>query len=334
MAAVGTVACLIPGLMEGFIRELVGIIILAGGISQFLQLVIAKDHARMWIRTSSILKHLTLALGLVYFIQAIIGLITLIPSITTNLQTAVLCIIFGISLFYLIWCLQKVTKLYPPEETTKSPSEQSDNKTDKKGIFFLLRDANLSTDVVLTFMFGLILILVPILLIPTGMGIFTFSFDSMYGLLLVIMALQVLALGNTPVGEFKRSWLLILVGLIFIAMGIVSCIVPGLLTSVMMILLAIWSLILGSVGLFKMGLLILDGIQHPPAEPVSLPPVIKKMQVTGILLYIVTIFFGINVLLPSYIPGLILLGIIFIMGALLIIMARILHNPIVQNRDL
>lgn len=149
IAILGTVTCLIPWFMEGFIRELVGFIILAGGISLslslslFLQLVIAKNQARMWIRTSNMLRHLTIALGLVYFIEAIIGLVTLLPSIKTNLKTAVLCIIFGISLFYLIWCLQKVTKLYPPEETIKSPSEQSDNKTDKKDGFFFQGGAHL-----------------------------------------------------------------------------------------------------------------------------------------------------------------------------------------------
>jgi hypothetical protein len=333
MAVLGTVACLIPGLMEGFIRELVGIFIFAGGIVSFLQLVVGKDQARTWIRTSSIHKHLTLALGLLYFIEVLVGLVTLLPSITTNTLTAVLYIIFGISFFYLAWCLQKIPKLDSPEEITASSSDTSNTKTDKKGSFFLFQNANISTNIVLTFMSGLIVTLVAILLIPTGMGIFTFSFDSMYGLLMVMLALQVMALGNTPVGQFKLSWLLIIIGLTFISMGIVSCIVPGLLTNIMIILLAIWNLITGSIGLFKMGLPILDGIRHPPAEPTPIPPVMKKMLVTGIFLQIVLIIFGINNLLP-FVPDMALLGILFIMGILQINMARILQNPLVQHMNL
>ncbi|WP_292611048.1 hypothetical protein [Methanobacterium sp. BAmetb5] len=333
MAVLGTVACLIPGLMEGFIRELVGIFIFAGGIVSFLQLVVGKDQARMWIQTSSIHKHLALALGLLYFIEVLVGLVTLLPGITTHFQTTVLYIIFGISFFYLAWCLQKVPKLDSPGEITSSPSEPSATQTDQKSSFFLFQNANISTNIVLTFMSGLIVTLVAILLIPTGMGIFTFSFDSMYGLLMVMLALQVMALGNTPVGQFKLSWLLIIIGLTFISMGIVSCIVPGLLTNIMIILLAIWNLITGSVGLFKIGLPILDGIRHPPAEPTPIPPMMKKMLITGILLQIVLIIFGINNLLP-FVPDMALLGILFIMGILQINMARILQNPLVQHMNL
>lgn len=331
MAVLGTVACLIPGLMEGFTRELVGIFIFAGGIVSFLQLAVGKDQARTWIRTSSIHKHLALALGLLYFIEVLVGLVTLLPSITTNTVTAVLYIIFGISFFYLAWCLQKVTRLNSPEEITASSSEPYDAKTDKKGSFFLFRDAHIPTVVALNFMFGLILILVAILLIPANMSIFTFSFENMRGLLLVILALQMLALGSTPVGEFKRSWLLILIGLAFISMGIISCIVPGLLAGVMVLLLAIWNIVWGSVGLVKIFLPILDGIRHPPAEPAPIPPLIKKMIVTKIIVFIGCIIFGISVLLPGYIPDLIQLGMVFILGILFIRLAHVLQNLMVQK---
>ncbi len=330
MAILGTVACLIPGFLEGFIRELVGIFIFVGGIVSFLQLVVAKDQARMWIRTSSIHKHLALALGLLYFLEVIVGLVTLFPGITTNTQSAVLYIIFGISFFYLAWCLQKVTRFDSPEEITPSSSEPSNTKTDKKGSFFLFRDAHIPTDVVLRFMFGLILILVAILLIPANTGIFTFSFENMRGLLLIILALQILALGNTPVGEFKRSWLLILIGLAFISMGIISCIVPVLLAGVMVLLLAIWNIVSGSVGLVNIFLPILDGIRHPPAEPVPFPPLIKKIIVTQSIVLIGSIIFGISLFLPGYIPDLIQLGMVFILGIFNIRLAYVM-NLMVQK---
>ncbi|MDD2473037.1 MAG: hypothetical protein PHR49_03500, partial [Methanoculleus sp.] len=76
--------------------------------------------ARIRMKVPGILQQLTFACLLVYVMSIILGLVTLLPGITTDRETAVLLIIYGISIFYLSWCIQKTIRLYPPAET-KTP---------------------------------------------------------------------------------------------------------------------------------------------------------------------------------------------------------------------
>jgi hypothetical protein len=320
-AVIGTVACLIPTHLVDLVTALIVIILLAEGITGYLKMVFAKDNARCWIRIPGITRHLAIACGFVYLMEIIIGLVTLFPGITTIPQTAVLCIIFGISLFYIAWCVNEITQKYPLKETEELRSPGNGNEG--KGCCFFSRDASLSTPVTLMLIMGIILIIIAILMIPMSMGMILYSHDAQYGLLLVIMALQVLALGETPVGIRTRSWILFLAGLVFAGFGMVSCIVPGLLIGEMAILLGIWNLVAGITGLINLILPILQSIRNPPAEPVPVPKILIKLLVIGIILQLATILFGINMLLPGLIPGLIALGLLFFMGILLIEVAYI-----------
>nr|WP_243687823.1 hypothetical protein [Methanobacterium formicicum] len=58
-------------------------------------------------------------------------------------------------------------------------------------------------------------------------------------------------LGETPLGQFKRSVIIIIVGIVFATLGIFSCIVPGILTGVLQILIGALN-ILGGVILLSM----------------------------------------------------------------------------------
>lgn len=114
-AVVGMAACFVPGLLAGPVRILVGTLLFAGGIALLAQLFLSEDKARLWLKVSGILRHLTIACIIVYVMSIILGLVTLLPGITTDPQTAVLLIIYGIGFFYLAWCIQKVGRLYPQE---------------------------------------------------------------------------------------------------------------------------------------------------------------------------------------------------------------------------
>jgi uncharacterized membrane protein HdeD (DUF308 family) len=117
-AVIGMVACFIPGLLAEPVRILVGILLSAGGVSLMLQLLFSRDKARLWLKAPGILRQLTLACILVYLFSIVLGLVTLLPGITTDPQTAVLLIIYGISYFYLSWCIQNANRAYPPGERT------------------------------------------------------------------------------------------------------------------------------------------------------------------------------------------------------------------------
>ena len=137
-AIIGMAACFIPGTLTEIVRILVGAILFIGGISLLLQLFTSEKKAKTWMKTSKLLQHLTIACGLVYGVAIILGLLTLIPGITTNPETAVLLIIYGISIFYLAWCIQKVGRVYPPEENPEL------SNSDPKDGFRFFRDASIS----------------------------------------------------------------------------------------------------------------------------------------------------------------------------------------------
>ncbi len=100
-AILGMYACFIPGSLTTLIRILVGAMLFFGGTALLLQLFISEEKAKKWMRIPGILQQLTVACALVYSISVISGLITLVPGITSDLHTAALLTIYGISFFYL-----------------------------------------------------------------------------------------------------------------------------------------------------------------------------------------------------------------------------------------
>lgn len=117
-AVIGMVGCFVPGLLAEPVRILVGLLLFAGGIVLLLQLFFSEGKARIWLKIPGILQHLTIACIVVYVMSIILGLVTLLPGITTDPQTAVLLIVYGIGFFYLSWSIQKAARTYPPGETS------------------------------------------------------------------------------------------------------------------------------------------------------------------------------------------------------------------------
>ena len=188
----------------------------------------------------------------------------------------------------------------------------------------LFKEASLPLSAAIVILVGVLLVLLGLLLFPVNLGMIPFSPDGQLGLLLVIMAIQMLALGETPMGQYRRSWLLMAMGIVFAAMGTISCIVPGLLTGVIRILLGLLNFIGGAALLAKRFLPMLHDLRHPPAKPVALPPLLKRLLVTQTVLNIVSIAFGITMLVPGLAPGLIIAGIVVINGLLLFVLVSIL----------
>lgn len=184
----------------------------------------------------------------------------------------------------------------------------------------LFREASLPLSIALVIPVGALLVLLGLLLFPVNLGLIPFSPDGQLGLLLVIMAIQMLALGETPMGQYRRSRLLIVIGIAFAAMGVFSCIVPGILTDVIRQLLAVLNIAGGAILLTKRFLPMLQGA----AEPAPLPPILKRLLVTLTVLNVVAIAFGISMLLPGLVPGMVIAGIVVINGLLLFVLVSIL----------
>lgn len=123
---VGTLGILFPGYLTLLIRILVGVSLVVGGLAGLLQLFKLEDWAKTWMNASKILRRLTFAAGFVYVMEILAG-ITVIPAmisnVALNLLAAVLLLVFGLSLFYLAWCIQKATSLYRTGEIKSFTSE-------------------------------------------------------------------------------------------------------------------------------------------------------------------------------------------------------------------
>jgi hypothetical protein len=115
-----------------------------------------------------------------------------------------------------------------------------------------------------------------------------------------------------------------MIGLLFAALGVVSSIVPGLLTGMIRILLGLLNLAGGSVSLIKRYLPMLLEIDTPGGTPGIVPPNVKKLAVTQTTLNCVQIAFGASTLVPGVVPGLLMAGILVINGLLLFILASAL----------
>lgn len=319
-AILGMVACFIPGYLSGVIKTLIGIILFTGGITLLLQLFISKKRAKTWMKIPGILQQLTIACGIVYVITIISGLITLIPSITTDSITAVILIIYGISFFYLSWCIHNVSKAYPTEE----PRNLTLNKS--KGLLSLFNEANLPLGSAILLVLAVLLTLLGILLFPVANGLIPFSPDGQLGLLLFIYAIQIMALGETPIGQYKRSRLMIIIGLVFATLGIFSCIVPGILTGIIKILIGLLSIIGGFILLIKRFLPQAYETNDSKVKKVNIPPIVKKLIITQTLMNIVAIVFGFSALAGGLLPGQVVAGMLVIYGLILLVLVFILQK--------
>ncbi len=317
-AILGMVACFIPGQLTELVRILVGVLLFAGGISLLLQLLFSEEKARAWIKIPGVLRHLTVACGVVYVITIVLGLITLIPGITSNPQTALFLLIYGISIFYLAWCIQKVARSYPPENLEPSSKE-------KGGLFKFLQRASLPLSQAVVILIGVLLFLLGCLLFPINQGTLPFSSDGELGLLMVIMALQMTTLGETPLGQFKRSVIIIIVGIVFATLGIFSCIVPGILTGMLQTLLGALNILGGVILLIMRFAPVVQGMRKPASETAPLIPTAKKLMVTQTLLNLVAIAFGLSMIMPGLIPSMLVPVILIINGLLLFALAYILQ---------
>jgi uncharacterized membrane protein HdeD (DUF308 family) len=299
-AIIGTLAIFYPGHLSVAIRLLAGLIVLITGGLGLLQLFTAKDRARLWMKVPGILQQLTIACVLVYGIEIVLGAITLLPGIMPNPLTAVLCLIFGASLFFLSWCIHEVHQKYPSGDERTVPREPPSHTG-----FCLFREAFLTVGNAINTYQGFLMILLGFLILLNILGIFpSFNSDGQLGLLLVLTSLQLLALGQFVGSQVTRSWLVVAFGVVCAGAGVFSCIVPGILSGVIPPLLGLQNILTGVLLLATQIIApTLYGIRHPPEKPVAIPSIIRRLFLVLTATGIVTIVFGINMLAPVLLPG-------------------------------
>jgi hypothetical protein len=87
-------------------------------------------------------------------------------------------------------------------------------------------ESELSLEVVILMIAGLILLITGMLLFPVATGGLPYYENGLYGLLLVMFSLQIISMGKTPFGDLKRSKLVVAAGIIIGGIGTITCFIP------------------------------------------------------------------------------------------------------------
>jgi hypothetical protein len=303
IASVGIVTCFIPGIFNRIPRLLLFLCFGPGGLLLLLQMCFAKDKLRAWARYGGIFRHLILGCSAVYLLSMLMGLLVWQQSLLTTRLTSVVVLIFGAAIVYLACVLRKIYSMYPEAE-----------KRCEGGV-------ELSTDTALILLMGIFMLLLGVLLIPVMLGLLPFSGSAQLGLLMVIFSVQMLASGSTPIGPFPRTRLMVLFGLLFAALGTVSCIIPEILVLQLTVLVGVLNILGGVSTLWK---ICMPRLKKSEGAVGPAPPVLMKLFAAQLTMNLLTILFGTSMLVSRLIPGLVIGVVLAANGCVLLYLAHIL----------
>ena len=303
IAAVGIVTCFIPDVLTRLSRNLLFICFGPGSFLLFVQMVLVKNKFRTWIKLGGIFRHLIFTCSMVYILSMLIALLLWNQRILSTAMTAAAVLMYGVAVVYLACILGSIYRTYPEAEKRH------------KG------DIEFSIDQAMLLLMGIFMVLLGTLLIPVNLGKLSFSASAQLGLLMVIFAVQMLASGNTPLGPFPRSRLMILSGLLFAALGIVSCIIPDILVPLLTVLVGVLNILGGLVTLINIFIPLLrrsDETRGP------VPTILKKLFAVQLTMNLLTIMFGTSMLVPRLVPGLVIGVILAANGCVLLYLLHLL----------
>jgi hypothetical protein len=302
VAAVGIVACFVPDVFTLVPKVVLIICLCMGGLLQLLQMLVSKDKLQAWLGYGGIFLYLAPACGAVYVFSMLAGLLVWEQGLFSASLTAISVLVYGFSIFVVAFLLQKIYRAYP--QAAKAPGD----------------DFGLDADKAMLLLTGVFMLILGVLLVPVSFGRLPFSGSAQLGLLMVIFSIQMLASGGTPVGPFHRTWLVILFGFVFAALGIVSCVVPNVLVPFLTLLVGLLNLVGGAAGLVK---IVVSAVKRMK-EADAVPTVLVHLSITQFVMNLVSILFGTSMLISNLIPGWIVGVILTANGCVLLYLMRLL----------
>ncbi len=282
IACVGIITCFIPEILKNIPGMILFLCFAPGGILLLLQMFLSKDKFLLWKQKGGIFNVLTVNCTAVYSMSVFISLLLIKKNIMSGSLTAFSVLVYGILILSLTAVLFRIYALYPAA-AKRPPAE-----------------ARLSDDRAVILIMGVFMVLLGILLVPVSIGLLPFSGSAQLGLLVVIMSLQMVAFGNTPIRSFPRTWPLVWLGLFLGSLGVISCIIPLILVPTLTFIIALLNIGGGAIPIIKM---ILSKRLHKGTEKGPVASVIKKLFFAQMTLNILSIVFGISMLIKTLIPG-------------------------------
>lgn len=302
IAAIGIVTCIIPGLLGVIPRLSLFVCFGLGGLLQLLRVTIDQSRFRSWLRYGGMFHHLVVACLGVYSLSMLTGYILWARPALSGTSTAIILLLFGTMVIYLGLVLRLIYRAYPAAAR------------DCDGSF------NIPFDHCMLLVTGVFMILLGLLLIPVNLGWIAFAANAQLGLLMIIFAIQMIASGTTPIGPFPhRSWFMVGLGMLFAVLGVVSCVIPGLLVAPLTRLVGVLN-ILG--GLIPLGSRLVLFRRSPPASAVD--PLLQRLALTQLAMNLLSVMFGVSMFVPGFLPGLAVGLVLAANGGVLLYLLRIL----------
>lgn len=303
VAAAGIVTCFVPDIFRQLPRLALAACFGLGGLALLLQMFFSPDKAPAWAKHGGILRFLAPACGAVYLLSIGIGLLVWKHGLLSVRATAGVVLAYGAAILVLGSLLYEVYRLYPGG--ANPPAGEGALPIDKAMILLT----------------GVFMVILGLLLVPVNLGLIPFSGSAQLGLLVVILAIQMLASGSTPLGPFRRTWLMIALGFPFAALGVISCIIPGVLVPVLTLLIAVLNITGGILGLKRTAAPMLAR-REGPRKPV--PPVLVRLTAVQLAMNLVSVLFGASMLIANLIPGRVIGVILAANGGLLLYLLHLL----------
>ncbi len=187
-----------------------------------------------------------------------------------------------------------------------------------------------SIEVVLQLIIGLFFFILGVLLIGVYAGALPYSEASTQGFFLVLVALQIISMGKTPFGDVRRSWFVVIVGLVLGVIGILAILFPeglsGLLHMAVRMLAGAVLVIGGIVGLVR-----LFTSEEQAKTWLKIGEVLRQVTIALGVMWVFGIIVGIGALVPvvTYTPlwtiPMLIFGIVLLLLAWLIYKASRLY---------
>jgi hypothetical protein len=235
--------------------------------------------------------HLSVSSGALYILEIRIALMIALQMFWQVFFSpepwAVIFLAFDISLFYLAVTLHKIYQIHP----------ESDISTTTPGVPLYL---------VMGMQFAVFMVVVGSLLFPVSLGLLPFAPSAQIGTMIVLLGVQALIVGNMMTFGFKRNWILLFIGLMFVAVGAFAVIVPDTILIFLTIFLGVFN-ILGGLYLFYILFWPKSASEGPVQKPNGKDGLLLVFNFgLAILNVILMIIFGIATLIQNLIPVIII----------------------------
>lgn len=297
IAVFGIICCFSPDIFGDIPRYLLLLFFSGGGVILLLQMFFSKDKYPSWKRMGGIFTGLTAACAAVYLLEILLGIFIALPEYTAaeEIPTIGLAVLLGSALIVLGIILQKIR--------TQNPAAA--------------KPVGISFDKASLILTGIFMVLLGILLIPVNFGMLPFSGSAQLGLLMIIFAVQMLALGSTPVGAYPRSRLMIILGFVFAVLGFISCVIPEILVFPLTILVGLLNISGGAAAIIRIVIPALNFKEATASMSAEIVKISVKIITATLVMNILTIIFGIGMLISGLIPGLVIGVVLALNGGML-----------------